>query len=43
MKRLLKMLFFRYDINNVDTVFTTLLSLIIWLGIIIIIISFKTI
>lgn len=42
MKRLLKMLFFRYDINNVDTVFTTLLNLIIWLGIILIIISLKT-
>lgn len=41
MKCLLNMLFFRYDVNNVDTVFTTLLSLIIWLGIIIIIVSLK--
>jgi hypothetical protein len=43
MRKLLHILFFRYDLNNIDTVFTTFLSLIIWLGITIIIVSFKII
>jgi hypothetical protein len=41
MKRLLKILFFRFDVNNIDTGFTTLSSVIIWLAILIIIISIK--
>jgi hypothetical protein len=41
MKGLFKILFFRYDVNNVDTVPTTVFSVILWLLILLIIIGLK--